>query len=276
MKDEHTFSSFILHPSSFPPEVIVRNPWILPSGGTILFLLVWYLQGTETGYWLPGLGLGIALVSWLGWRVLPLLWFALFVVRSTSAQAPSSWLMILGDTLLHTAQMGLSWWVYHRIANGSRWLDDPRSVTVFLILVPGGLSALFALLQGALWLSLVPTAEDAWWLPIAPVWLSRMVGILVVLPFLLVLITPALVYFQLVEVELPTAFFGETLAVVPKRGEAIELCGLTFATTLLAVLLLWTHVTHVVNWALWGCCLILIVWICIRQGLRGGCFARSE
>src|SRR5438093_949488 len=53
-----------------------------------------------------------------------------------------------------------------------------------------------------------------------------------------------------------------------------ELLALTFSTSVLAVLLLWGKVHNdAVNWTLWGCCLILIVWICIRQGLRGGCFA---
>jgi PAS domain S-box-containing protein len=254
---------------------VMRYPWILAGAGLVLFHIAWQGEGNETGFWLPGLGLGIALISWVGWRILPVLMLDLFLARLLAAWgSDQTYGLILANTLLHGAQIGLSWWLYHCVLRGSRWLDDPRSATEFLIVIPGVLSALAAVVQGIVWRSLQPADESVWPL-IAVLWLSRMVGTLVVLPFLLVVVTPLLLRWRLVTVDMPTAFFGETLASLPRRGEWIELIGLTFATTVLAQLLLQAHLLNNMGgtWTLWGCCLVLLVWICIRQGLRGGCFA---
>jgi hypothetical protein len=252
----------------------VRGPLILACAGVILFHLAWLFQGDETSFWLPGLGLGIALFSWLGWRVLPLLALDMLLVRwQTSYRVEESLVLrhVFADTLLHLLLIFASWWLYHRVARGSRWLDDPRSATLFLILVPGGLAALTAGVQAAyLGHSLDQTLALA-----ALFWLSRMVGILVVAPMLIVAGTPILLRYRLVDFELPPAFFGEREG-LSRTGDRIELGGLTFATTVLAALLLWTHVPGVgANWLLWSLCLILIVWTCIRQGLAGACFCAS-
>src|SRR5260370_33713301 len=101
-----------------------------------------------------------------------------------------------------------------------------------------------------------------------------MVGISVVVPFLTVTCTPILLRYRLVDIELPPAFFGERDGGVSRVGDRIELVGLTFATSVLAVLLLWTqfHASDA-KWMLWASCLVLIVWTCIRQGVGGGCFS---
>jgi signal transduction histidine kinase len=246
-----------------------RGPWILAAAGVIVFHLAWRFQGEETHYWLPGLGLGIALLSWLGWRILPLLALDLLLARWLT-HAHSAATIILADTLLHTLQIALSWWLYHQVAHGSRWLDDPRSATIFLILVPGGLSAFAAIIQ-----AFYGSAPDVDWMSAAAAfWLSRMVGILVVVPFLIVTCTPILLRYRLVDLELPPAFFGERDSGVSRVGDRIELVGLTFATNVLAVLLLWTHLQGSdAKWMLWASCLVLIVWTCIRQGVGGGCFS---
>jgi PAS domain S-box-containing protein len=253
-----------------------RGPWILAGAGLILFHLAWLWQGDAASFWLPGLGLGIVLFAWLGWQVLPLLAVDLFLVRWLT-RGDSGVPLALADTLLHASQIALSWWLYHQVARGSRWLDDPRSVTIFLILVPGGLSALAACLQAFLWRTTTEIQTPLWMLA-TEFWLSRMLGCLVVVPFLIVVGTPILLRYRLVDLELPPAFFGERDGGDSRVGDRIELAGLTFATSVLALLLLWTHLQGTGgNWILWASCLILIliVWTCIRQGLPGGCFSAA-
>ena len=264
-----------MHSTASPPHpagigTLARGPLLLAAGGVLLFHAAWFWQRDETRYWLPGLGLGIVLLSWLGWRILPVLALDLLLVRwLTHAEAGIP--IVLADTLLHILQIGLSWWLYYYIARGSRWLDDPQSATTFLILIPGGLSALAALLQAFYW------AEPGMvWMLAAQFWLSRMVGILVIVPCLIVVGTPMLLRWRLVDLELPPAFFGERDRSLSRLGDRIETAGLTFATSVLALLLLWTNAqNNDAKWALWASCLVLIVWTCIRQGLAGGCFSAA-
>ena len=101
-----------------------------------------------------------------------------------------------------------------------------------------------------------------------------MVGILVIVPLAIVVIAPLLLRWRLLDLETPPAYFGETERSSSRLGDWIERTGLTFATGLLTVLLLWTHVSnYTATWALWASCLVLVVWACIRQGLAGGLLA---
>src|ERR1041385_8629811 len=50
-----------------------RGPWALALVGLLLFFCAWRFAGDARGIWLPGLGLGIALVAWYGWRALLIL-----------------------------------------------------------------------------------------------------------------------------------------------------------------------------------------------------------
>src|SRR5262245_57354662 len=109
----------------------------------------------------------------------------------------------------------------------------------------------------------VPTPEQ-YWILTAQFWLSRMTGIMLVVPFLVVVCTPLLQRYGLVTLELPPAFFGER-EIPPRLGEGVELAGLTFACALLALLLLWTRTpANATYWLMWAGCLVLLVWICIR------------
>jgi signal transduction histidine kinase len=139
-----------------------------------------------------------------------------------------------------------------------------------LILIPGGLSAAAAVIEAA-----YHADPDAVAMLTAHNWLIRMVGILVVVPCLIVVATPILLRYRFVNIELPPAFFGERDG-SSRFGDRLETAGLTIATSILAVLLLWAHLQdNDTKWLLWASCLILIVWTCIRQGLAGGCFAAS-
>lgn len=248
-------------------DTLERGPWVLAIGGLLLFFFAWRLAGDESSFWLPGLGVGITLLAWFGLRALAILTPLLFVARLFS-NGDAGVLIALADTLCHAGLIGASWWLYYHVAKGSNWLDDPRSATTFLLLVPGGLAALFALIQA----SYLPSARP-FGVVAAEFWLSRMTGIMITAPFLIVVCTPLLQRYGLVTLELPPAFFGEREVTTSRLGEGVELAGLTFSCTVLALLLLWTPVPgSVANWLLWAGCLVLIVWTCIRQGLVGGCF----
>ena len=224
------------------------------------------------GYWLPGLGLGVALVSWLTWRIFPALAVVLLLVR-TATHADDGMGLVLVDSSLHILLIGLSWWHYFDIGRGSSWLDDPTSATLFLILVPGGLSAFAALAQETLW-TVLKSDQGRTMMEAGTLWLSRMVGILAVAPVLIVVGTPILLRRGFVLLEQPRSFFGEHGGKL--RGEQVELAGLTFATSVLALLLLWTRLHNPdATWLLWAVCLTVIVWTCIRQGLTGGCLSAS-
>ena len=196
----------------------MRSPLILAGAGVALFHIAWTFQGDETRFWLPGLGLGIALLSWLGWRILPVLFVDLMIVRFWHA-GNLGFGLVLCDALLFTAQIGLSWWLYYRALHCSRWLEDPRSATLFLVFMPGALSAIFAIAQAFLWLMLKTPDQPLRELvaELILMWLSRMVGILVVVPFMLVVVTPLLLRLRLSLVELPTSFFGEGSVLLRSR-----------------------------------------------------------
>jgi hypothetical protein len=141
-----------------PAADTTRGPWTLAAAGLVLFALAWTLQGDESRFWLPGLGMGVALVAWLGWRMLPALALVLLVVRAVT-HASDGIGLIAGDSILHILLIGMSWWVYRQVAHGSPGLDDPNSATLFLILVPGGLSAFAAIAQAGLLYYVQPGTE---------------------------------------------------------------------------------------------------------------------
>src|ERR1051325_3631325 len=242
-----------------------QGPLLLAAAGVLLFGLAWEFRGDDYGYWLPGLGVGMALLSWFGWRMLPMLAAVLLVLRwlTFPAHAPSA--LVLADVFVHVLHMGAAWWLYHHLAKGASGLDDPRSATVFWLLGPGVLAAGSGAVMAFLW---------CWWQDTMPgvaaqaaqLFLSRAVGVVVVYPFLIVLATPLLMRCGLLHLELPATFFGGKDEGGPRYGDRVELVGLTFATSMLALLLLWADF---VNWILWGGCPILIVGTCIHHGFGG-------
>jgi PAS domain-containing protein len=227
------------------------------------------LIGGDTGLWLPALGVGVALVAWTSWWILPLLTLEVLLFRLL----PDINQLSLLDGFLLAAQIGLSWWAYHTLARGSRWLEDPRSCMLFLVLVPGLIAAGFALAQALIWRALRTPAEPLWQL-FGALWLSRSLGLLVPLPLLLVLLTPLLARHRLIHAAPP-------LNVQPNpwqrwsTGEAAEVSGLALSSALLVLVLLGLQVQQdrdpgLPPWSLWGIGLMIVVWSALRQGLRGG------
>src|SRR5262249_60888938 len=84
---------------------------------------------------MPGTGIAIALTAWTGLGTVIPLGIDYLVVELLGGV---TWTGPLLDALIFSAQIALSWWCYHTLALGTRRLEDPRSATIFLILVPGG------------------------------------------------------------------------------------------------------------------------------------------
>jgi signal transduction histidine kinase/integral membrane sensor domain MASE1 len=231
--------------------------------------------GQEDGLWLPGVGVGLALVAWLGQGIVPFIALALFLAKiiSPGDQAPSQ---ILVDSLLTAWELGLSWWLYASVAKGTRRLEDPRSATVFLLLVPGALAAATASVQALYWgwLSAAGTEKEFWTLA-GGLWISRALGLLTLTPPLLVVVTPFLVRNRLVQPEPPARLPGGSELQDWTWGETIETVGLCVGAGILAVVLGVAAHQSRPGWSLWGFSLLLVVWAGVRQGLRGGCLAAA-
>jgi PAS domain S-box-containing protein len=247
--------------------------------------------------WVPGAGLAIALVAWLGPRsgLLLLLAATVVVLFQTFLRALSlGWpeLLVLPglvlDRMFGVLSWPLAWWLFQTRAHGSRRLQDPQSTTLFLLLVPGAVLGGFSLVQ-VLLTSLLEGPGGL--LPLvvrwAQVWMERALGVLIVAPPLLVNVTPWLVRHGLILPESPDlsrrASDPYRLApeVVPlvtssKWGDWIEILGLTCGATILGLLMIrLQHWRELLTWQMWGVLLLLIVWASLRQGVRGGTLAAS-
>ena len=224
--------------------------------------------------WLPVLGIGIALVAWLGLGVVPLLALDLYLSRA-HFRVDHLQVRVLGDSLLLAVEMGLSWWIYSHLAKGVRRLEDPRSATVFLILVPGALAAAMASIQALYW-GFDAGPHDTFFHVASRLWISRALGILSLAPPLLVVVTPYLVRFGLTNREPPLKLAGGSEPQDWTSGEIIETVGLCLGSGILALVLVVLQVKQESPaWSLWGLSLLLIVWASLRQGLRGGSLASA-
>lgn len=97
------------------------------------------------------------------------------------------------DTALGILESCLGWWLFSQYAGGSRHLNDPRSAMQFVLLVVGVAAGFGAFLRAIMVLLLnLPGAETPGLL-LALFWLARALGILVLVPPLLVTVTPWLV-----------------------------------------------------------------------------------
>lgn len=243
--------------------------WLVAGAGLLVFHVCSLIAGKEEGLWLPGMGLGLVLVAWLGVRIVPLLAIDLFLSRAVF-RTQDSIVHILGDSVLLAAEMGLSWWLYADLAHGRRRLEDPRSATVFLILVPGAVAAAMACIQALYWGWLTGPVEPFWTLA-SELWLSRALGILALAPPLLVVVTPLLMRHGLTTQDKATNLPGGTEPLDWTWGEIIETTGLCVGAGILAFVLVSKHVYEgLPSWTLWGFSLLLVVWSSLRQGLRGG------
>jgi len=241
----------------------------LAALGIVLFHLAFWLAGRHDGLWLPGLGLAVALVAWLGYSIVPLLALDLLLV-SWLAEPERALAGHVVDAALLLLPLALSWWCYAEIAHGVDTLDDPRSATAFLIIVPGAFSVIGALAQALLWHAHDVRPGVDFWALASRLGLSRTLGILTVAPLLLVEATPWLRRAGLIG-----APAKRPVLPAPERnegwGEWIELGGLSLGNIVLTLALVTMQISRgYPGWGLWGVSLLLVVWTSLRQGLRGG------
>jgi PAS domain S-box-containing protein len=233
----------------------------------------------EPGLWFAPLGIGIALVAWLGpVAVLLVAADGLLLgwqVGITGAGSPAG---VCAEAWGTALTAGVSWWTFARATPGDRQLSDPRCATLFLILVPGAVVGSASLLRLALWavtengdVSLA-TAR----IFLSDYWLTRALGVLALTPVLLVAVTPCLVRKGLVSSELRLVSLEPTRPARsgPPRaslGDWIEITSLVLGTGAVGLVLAVIYGRgEFTGWRLWGLPLLFIVWASLRQGIQIG------
>jgi PAS domain S-box-containing protein len=224
--------------------------------------------------------MGVAMIAWFGPR--GALWVmvdALLVVAQAfflESEESAGWSMGLAalDAVLGAAALLGSWWLYHHKGRGSRSLSDPRSAMLFLFFVPGLGLGTWAVVRATIVSVFTGWTAQTWGADLAVFWLSRALGVLILAPPLLVVVTPWLARRGLVPPEARESGPQSPLGVVGESerltwGDAVETVGLAIGTSALTWLAVRNGRNALVGWHLWGTPLLLIVWASLRQGLRG-------
>jgi signal transduction histidine kinase len=237
----------------------------------------------------PAAGLAVILAVWLGPRAAFLvaadtLLIALQAYLLDGPRGPvGGWELVRWGLWSLLAALGAwgAWWGCQQARRGGRGLEDPRSATIFLLLVPGlisGLTALAGLLDDTAGTTVAPGRG---WRSVAELWLGQSLGILTLAAPLLVTLTPWLLRRGIVldclvageqdEAADLSSGTGARRRPMIRWAEGVELVVLALAAATLGVLLAWaTDPRELGGWRLWGVPLLLIVWAALRQGLRGG------
>ncbi|MGH7173360.1 MAG: PAS domain-containing sensor histidine kinase [Gemmataceae bacterium] len=243
--------------------------------------LAWGSFGSSR--WFAPAGLGLALIAWFGPRAA--LWLALdgllvvaqalLLNRLRLSELDTKPQLAVMDAVLGAGLLSLAWWLYQTQTRAARDLRDPRSAKHFLFLVPcfgvGGWAGLHTILFAG-W---AEQSAQAWRTELSAFWLSRALGVMILTPLLLVLLTPWLTRRGLVRPESEESDPKEPLDMVGggerlSWGDGLELFGLAAGAGALTWLAVRNGRTQIVSWQLWGAPLLLIVWASLRQGLRGG------
>src|SRR5262249_41015000 len=133
--------------------------WLALAGLVALHLshpLTW--QVAFPAAWFPPAGIGLLLTAWLGPRAALLVGFdALLVVLLAWVRGlpagTAAWGLLVAAPRLAGRGGGSAWGPSPPLARGARRLSAPRSAILFLVLVPGLVTGVFALLRAA-WMTL--------------------------------------------------------------------------------------------------------------------------
>ncbi len=231
------------------------------------------------------MGIGLVLVAWLGPRaaILVALDTVLVTLQAHLTDAPSlwrgSWATVFGALWSASTLSGevlAAWACYHYLGKGTRRLGEPRSATLFVLIVPVLVVGLFSALH-ALPLHLLYPDKESFPAGVRYFWLSHALGILTVAPPLLATFTPWLERHHLAVTELPLNDRDEVSPGPLTGQDLLEVAGLATGLAafegLAALAYVLQHVPDIPKVAdvqLWGLPLIVIVWTSLRQGIRGG------
>jgi PAS domain S-box-containing protein len=206
--------------------------------------------------------------------VVPLLLLEIAALQlAFQPEISNSW-QIMVDAVLTAGEIALGWWCYHNRAGGARQLNDPRSATLFLLLVPGVIVGGFAALHVLNWQGWVDVADFGSHL--LNQWIGGALSIVALAPPLLVIGTPWVLHYNLVDQE-PAE---RSQAIHPRllwtTGDVLETVGLALGAAILGRTLAVLHAQSLsTNWYIWGVLLLVIVWASLRLGLRGGTAAAA-
>jgi PAS domain S-box-containing protein len=263
------------------------RPWLLAGLGLLALHagnpLAWRHPLPE--WWFPPVGVGLVLVAWLGpWAVLLL--FADILLVAVQARLVGTltiwghgWLGVVGPVIeagILSAEVLAAWGCYYTIGRGSRRLADPRSATLFLVLVPTLAAGAFALLLAlAGWALDTKSSGLLRWLGLF--WLSHALGFLAVAPPLLAALTPWLVRHHAARPDPPARAADSE---EPRRLTRGAIAEIAFMALLLAALSLRDVAVSIqplkAGLQMWGLPMLVIVWASLRHGQRGGTIVASS
>jgi two-component system cell cycle sensor histidine kinase/response regulator CckA len=257
-----------------PTRFADRRGWLAAIGLVVLHLshpVTWGQPAVIA--WFAPVGVGTALVAWLGWRGVAL------VAVQTFLAAVQSWLLHRGvalgwdaaalpgvfwHALLAGAETGVAWWLFRTLAGRSRSLSDPQNATLFLLAAPGATAGFFSLLR------VLPTGlkTGSFLNGLASEWTAHALGILAITPLLLVTLTPSLRRLRLAPAEPADGGLVDNPHFTAM--EWMEVAGLAAGAISLGLLLALGHGPQsMASWQIWGIPLLLIVWASLRHGLWG-------
>ena len=174
-----------------PPD----RRWLLAIVGLSLLAashpLLWHVWQAKMLF--APLGIGLALTAWLGFGIVPGIALVLLLLQTCLRPEGTTIWTASADALLTTAEIAGGWWFYCK-AGGTRRLDDPRSTTLFLLVLAGLFGAIFSALQTVIGFDL-PASGNFGQLALS-LWVSHILGIVAVTPPLLAVATPWLVYYR--------------------------------------------------------------------------------
>jgi PAS domain S-box-containing protein len=244
----------------------------------------------DSALWFPPAGLGLVLIAWFGLRAA--LWLALdgllvvaqaLVVSQygTGQIGTADLKLAAADAILGAVMLSLAWRLYQTQTRAARDLRDPISAKRFLFLMPCLGVGIWAVLHTALFTLLTEQSTLAWRTELPAFWLSRALGVMILAPLLLLLLTPWLTRLRLVRPVSAESDPNAALGVMGGSerllwGEGLELLGLAAGAGALTWLAVQNgRMQQLAGWQLWGTPLLLIVWASFRQGLRGGMVVAS-
>src|SRR5206468_9387282 len=100
-----------------------RQILLMVAGLAVFHLsLVW--PGNQGYVWMPAAGIALALTAWIGLIAVVPLGIDYLAAQLLGGQPFRA---VSLDALVFSGQIALSWWCYHRLALGTRRLEDPRS-----------------------------------------------------------------------------------------------------------------------------------------------------